>query len=194
MVQVNVLTHVQEVTYTSAQQATIEELKQQQFFQDEREIFGREHVAEHKVEKQEDEVGGITGALDGTFHRTMSKTEGLGPENGDGNEEDERNGNIKNQNLVKQHYANEKRSESDEYAANSVVGSLDDSIEGIEHPEGGALWDIFRRQDSPKLEEYIRKYYKEFRHIYCRPLDEVKVVPSLPFQLYHSKIIISIEQ
>ncbi|KAK1384284.1 hypothetical protein POM88_022019 [Heracleum sosnowskyi] len=140
---VNVLTHVQEVTYTSAQQAEIEKLKQQQFFQHEREIFGREHVVNHKVEKQEDEVGRVTGALNGTFH-----TEGLRHENGDGDEEDERN-------------------------ANSVVGSLDDSIEGIEHPEGGALWDIFRRQDSPKLEEYIRKYYKEFRHIYCRPLDEV---------------------
>ncbi|KAL3819472.1 hypothetical protein ACJIZ3_005377 [Penstemon smallii] len=56
---------------------------------------------------------------------------------------------------------------------NEVIEKQNQSENDIIDPEGGALWDIFRKQDVPQLEEYIKKHFKEFRHIYGNLLPQV---------------------
>ena len=49
------------------------------------------------------------------------------------------------------------------------------NLDWLEASGDGAIWDIFRRQDVLKLQEYLKKHFREFRHIHCCPLQQVIV-------------------
>ncbi|KQJ92845.1 lysine-specific demethylase JMJ25 isoform X2 [Brachypodium distachyon] len=49
----------------------------------------------------------------------------------------------------------------------------DDQFVEENQPEGGALWDIFRREDVSKLHDYLMKHSEEFRHYNYEPVKQV---------------------
>ncbi|KAG2331124.1 hypothetical protein Bca52824_002304 [Brassica carinata] len=49
-------------------------------------------------------------------------------------------------------------------------GNADESSKAA---HGGAVWDIFRREDVPKLIEYLTRHKHEFRHLYNKPVKSV---------------------
>ncbi|KAF5445587.1 hypothetical protein F2P56_034630, partial [Juglans regia] len=176
--EVNVLTHTAKPTLKAETLESIEKLKRKHFEQDQKEIFGDFLPVDEKVKIN------ISGG--GSCTLTANDKEFSG-------EPGDQNTSVtvtEPANHVAQ-LAGESRMDGAGFSRGSVLEKTEvpkvdeannggsfltssgNNLDGLEASKSGALWDIFRRQDSPKLQEYLKKHFREFRHIHCCPLPQV---------------------
>ena len=176
------MTHTAEVPLKKESLESIEKLKKRHFEQDQRELFGDFQAVDEKVETNVSVVGSckVTGDDKNISGGSEDQNTGIAVERADPIVE--RNGDCGESWLNGKDFSSGSELEKNEEAKvdQENSGGSDTTISGnkldrLEASQGGAIWDIFRRQDVPKLQEYLNKHFREFRHIHCCPLQQVIV-------------------
>ncbi|GMJ06391.1 hypothetical protein HRI_004308300 [Hibiscus trionum] len=167
---VNVLTHIAEVKFTEEQLAKITESKQRHHVQDQQELYGISSKVTHN------EPG--DGSSDFSTCNKQS-CDRVAFQEGEVIVEQGQDGcsSLSDNNLVREFEMEEcgktkavKEECRDNGRSSETSGN---NIKEMEAVDGGAVWDIFRRQDVPKLQDYLKRHFREFRYVHCRPVSQV---------------------
>ncbi|XWS39594.1 hypothetical protein CRYUN_Cryun18bG0068500 [Craigia yunnanensis] len=168
---VNVLTHTAEVKLTPEQLVNITKLKQNHHVQDQQELFGMSS----KVDRNKPGDGSFDiSTCDKLSNHRSGDQEGeviVEQEGQDGYSSLNGNNLVREFGMEESGKAKVDQEECMENGRSSET--FGNKIEEVKAVEGGAIWDIFRRQDVPKLQDYLKKHFREFRYVHCCPVSQV---------------------